>query len=224
MQTSRARSSNASALFPPDMMQLWKLEGELFSCIVTLDFLNQVNERGEIHPEIFHRQVKTLLKGAIKSRIQLENSSRFSFQSFIASEKIANTYPIGLKFLQMAEGTEGTSAIDEAIEKINYAEVTKLPTKAADFVATGIELLDLLRLEDIATTDRLLPLLDEIRAIFSATSLFGDDFWATKEVDEWIRVLNKRRPGTLLPTELAEKLELQAVRWLNTFRRELKNL
>jgi hypothetical protein len=224
VQTSHARSSSATVSFPPDMVQLWKLEGELISCIVTLDFLNQVNERGEIHPEVFHRQVKTLLKGAIKSRIQLENSPSFSFQSFIVSEKIANNYPTGLKFLQMAEGTEETTGIDETVEKINYAEVTKLPTKAADFVATGIELLDLLRLEDIATTDRLLPLLDEIRAIFSATTLFGDDFWATKEVDEWIRVLNKRRPGTLLPTELAEKLELQAVRWLNAFRRELKNL
>ncbi|MHA2232105.1 MAG: hypothetical protein ACXAB4_06425 [Candidatus Hodarchaeales archaeon] len=224
MQTSRIRAGSESIRFPPDMMQLWKLEGELLSCIVTLDFLNGVNERGEIHPEIFHRQIKTLLKGAIKSRIQLENSPVFSFESFVTSAKLADNYPMGLYLLQMAEGTGKAGEIDEALEKINYSEVTKLPAKAADFVATGIELLDLLRLEDIATVDRILPLLDEIRAIFSATALFGDDFWATKEVDEWIRVLNKRRPGTLLPNELAEKLELQSVRWLNAFRRELKNL
>ncbi|MFQ5976672.1 MAG: hypothetical protein ACE5OZ_00920 [Candidatus Heimdallarchaeota archaeon] len=224
MQTSRIQPGSDSISFPPDMMQLWKLEGELFSCIVTLDFLNGVNERGEIHPEIFHRQIKTLLKGAIKSRIQLENSPAFSFESFVTSAKLADNYPMGLNLLQMAEGTGKAGEIDEAVEKINYSEVTKLPAKAADFVATGIELLDLLRLEDIATVDRILPLLDEIRAIFSATALFGDEFWATKEADEWIRVLNKRRPGTLLPNELAEKLELQSVRWLNTFRRELKNL
>ncbi|MFW9914588.1 MAG: hypothetical protein ACFFGZ_03165 [Candidatus Thorarchaeota archaeon] len=224
MQTSSPRPSAKAASFPPNLEQLWKLEGELLSCIATLDFLNQVNERGEIHPEIFHRQIKTLLKGAIKSRIQLESSASFNFNSFITRQKLANIYPMGLKVLQMAEGTEKSSDIEETVSKINYAEVTKLPTKAADFVATGIELLDLLRLEDIATVDRLLPLLDEQRAIFSAIALFGDDFWATKEVDEWIRVLNKRRPGTLLPHELAEKLELQAVRWLNAFRRELKNL
>lgn len=224
MQTSSPRSSTKSPSFPPNLERLWKLEGELFSCIVTLDFLNQVNERGEMHPEIFHRQMKTLLKGAIKSRIQLENSASFSFKSFITSQQLANNYPTGLKLLQMAEGTEEGAEIDDTVSKINYAEVTKLPAKAADFVATGIELLDLLRLEDIATVDRLLPLLDEQRAIFSATALFGDDFWATKELDEWIRVLGKRRPGTLLPPELAEKLELQAVRWLNAFRRELKNL
>jgi hypothetical protein len=224
VQTSSPRSSAKTASFPPNLEHLWKLEGELFSCIVTLDFLNQVKERGEIHPEIFHRQMKTLLKGAIKSRIQLESLGSFNFKSFITTQKLANNYPTGLNLLQMAEGTGGAAELDDTISKINYAEVTKLPTKAADFVATGIELLDLLRLGDIGTVDRLLPLLDEQRAIFSATALFGDDFWATKEVDEWIRVLSKRRPGTLLPPELAEKLELQAVRWLNAFRRELKNL
>jgi len=203
---------------------MWKLEGELLSGIVTLDFLDKVNERGEIPPEVFHRQIKTLLKGIIQSRIELENIGSFDFEAFITAGNIKRDYINGLNFVQRADGSEDDTGLAESVSKINYTEITKLPAKAADFVATSIELLDLLRLEDIATVDRLLPLLDEIQAVFTAIALFGDDFWATKEVSEWIRVLSKRRPGTLLPTELAEKLELQSVRWLNAFRRELKNI
>ncbi len=224
MEAIRSKSTSKTSSFPPDRLRRWKLEGEFISCVATMDFLNKTNELGDIPPEVFHRQIKALLKGAIQSRIELENMPTFKFESFIEVLNISKNYPNGLNFLQLADGSSPSEAV-ESVSQINYGEITKLPTKAADFVASSIELLDLLRLADIATVDRLLPLLDELKAIFSQIGgMFGSDFWATKEIEEWIRVLNKRKPGTLLPPELAEKLELQGVRWLNTFRRELKNI
>jgi len=110
-------------------------------------------------------------------------------------------------------------------QKLNYQELVKLPTKAADYVSNGIELMDLIRLKAIATVDRLLPLLDEMHGILLQTrEVFGDDYWAIKELEAWRMKLSREAPGTLLPDADLERLEMQAVRWMNDFRRELKNI
>jgi hypothetical protein len=85
--------------------------------------------------------------------------------------------------------------------------------------------MDLIRLKAIATVDRILPLLDEMQGILKVTDdIFGEDYWALAEINAWRKKLGKEEPSSLLPDKDLEKLEMQAVRWMNDFRRELKNI
>ena len=122
----------------------------------------------------------------------------------------------------------GSSDIDEAIEeetvKINYEVMAKLPTKVADFVSNSIELTDLIRLQSIATVERLIPLLEDLRKILISAEMFGEDYWVIKEVDSWIKRLYSKEPGSIPDEAELERLEMHVVRWLNDFRRELKNI
>ncbi|MHA1167145.1 MAG: hypothetical protein ACTSP4_04725 [Candidatus Hodarchaeales archaeon] len=208
--------------FPREEMRLWELEGTLFSCIATLDKLCLANEQGEVDQDIYSRQLRSLLKQAMKVRIQLEEKG-FLFDKFAEYAELPDKYPLGLSVLKRVEGSEGTEGVDDAVG-INYGEMKKLPTKAADYVASAIELMDLLRLKAIATVDRILPLLDELEGVLKSITLFDADYWVLQEISRWKSSLSRMKPGIVLEDKKIEALELQAVRWLNDFRREMKNL
>ena len=212
----------------PDSLQIrWKAEGSLFSAIAMLEFYDQQYVKGEIDSELYHHQLKSLLTEAIQLRVKLEKNKDFDFEHFIIREKLNEYFPNGLKKLQLADGSAklNINILLKEGAKINYQEMTKLPTKAADFVSNTIELMDLIRLRAVATTDRILPLLDEIYGILSQTTdLFGSDYWALKEIESWRVRLEKEPTGTIFPENELDQLEMQCVRWMNDFRRELKNL
>ena len=211
-------------IIPPKMVTQWKTEGSLFSTIALLEFYHQQQSTGDIDPDLYHRQLKSLLLEALQLLIRLEKNDSFSFEKFIEQERIADYFPHGLEKLRLAEGSSDLDSLIDG-EKIDYSELVKLPTKAADYVANGIELMDLIRLKAIATTDRIIPLLDEMHGILTLTKdIFGNEYWALAEINAWRSKLIKTDPGTLLPDKDLERLEMQAVRWMNDFRRELKNI
>lgn len=204
--------------FPSNLSQRWDLEGRLFACISTLDLLSRTYERGELEPNIFHKQYKSLLTTIVEVRASLE-PYHFDLDAFIKEEQVDQLYPFGLEKLRRTEGTD-----DTVQNRIDYKRITQLPSQVAEFVAHAIELLDLLKLEAIATVDRILPYLDELYAILSSSAIYGEDHWVTKDITEWIAWMDKQKAGILLKKDELEKLELQAARWLSDFRRELKNL
>jgi hypothetical protein len=204
--------------FPQNLSKRWELEGQLYSSIGTLDLLSRTYERGEIDPNIFHKQHKNLLSSIVSIRAALENF-HFDIDEFIQKEKIEQLFPHGLSKLRKTEGS------DENIQdRIDYGLIKKLPLIAAEFVANAIELLDLIRLEAIATVDRILPYLDELISILSNVAVYGSDHWVTRDIDQWISWMDTQKPGQLLRQDELRKLELQASRWLADFRRELKNI
>ena len=212
-------------LFPKQLEFQWRAEGSLFSAIALLEFYHLQHEKGEIEPDFYHRQLKSLLLEALQLIIRLEKEKTFNFEEFVKREKIAEYFPHGLEKVKLAEGTSDLDELIEGKSRINYQELATLPTKAADYVANVIELIDLLRLKAIATVDRILPLLDELRGILKhSEAIFGDDYWVIAEIDQWRKRLEKEKPGKLLSDKDLEKLELQAIRWNNDFRRQLKNL
>ncbi len=204
--------------FPPNLAKRWELEGHLFASIGTLDLLSRTYDRGELDPNIFHKQHKNLLTTIVAIRAKLENY-HFDLDEFIQKEQINQLFPFGLEKLRKTEGTD-----DNPRNRIDYSQIKKLPKIAAEFVANAIELLDLLRLEAIATVDRILPYLDELHAILTDVHIYGSDHWVTKDIDQWIKWMDKQKPGQLLKQDELQKLELQAARWLSDFRRELNNL
>ena len=84
--------------------------------------------------------------------------------------------------------------------------------------------MDIIRLQSIATVERLIPLLEDLRKILLSAKMFGEDYWIIKEVDMWIQRFYAKEAGTIPDNEELERLEMHVVRWLNDFRRELKNL
>lgn len=204
--------------FPPNLFKRWELEAQLYASIGTLDLLSRTYEQGELDPNIFHKQHRNLLSTIVAIRAKLEGYD-FDLDYFIRSEEIEQLFPFGLEKLRRTEGTD-----DNTRNQIDYSQIKKLPKVAAEFVANAIELLDLLRLEAIATVDRILPYLDELFAILTDARVYGPDHWVTRDIDQWIRWMDRQKPGQLLKQDELQKLELQVSRWLSDFRRELSNL
>jgi len=204
--------------FPQNLSKKWDLEAQLLANIGTLDLLSKTYDRGEIDASTYHKQHKTLLSSIIETRAALEPFN-FDVDRFIEEEKIEQSFPSGLAKLKMTEGAE-----DNIINQIDYSQIKKLPTIAAEFVANAIELLDLLHLETIATVDRVLPYLDELLDILTRAPMYGDKHWVTEDIAQWISWMDRQKPGQLLKKNELKKLELQTSRWLSDFRRELQNL
>lgn len=204
--------------FPQTLSKRWELEGQLYASIGTLDLLSRTYDRGELDPNVFHKQHKNLLSTIVSIRAALEGY-QFDLDEFIRKEELENKFPYGLRKLRITEG------LDENIQdRIDYGQIKKLPSIAAEFVANSIELLDLMRLEAIATVDRILPYLDELISILTNVSVYGSNHWVTRDIDAWISWMDTQKPGQLLKQDELRKLELQASRWLSDFRRELKNI
>lgn len=204
--------------FPQNLEKKWELEGQLFALIGTLDLFSRTFDRGEIDANTYHKQHKTLLTSIIELRASLEQFN-FDVDQFIQEEDLENKFPLGLAKLRMTEGTD-----DNLHSKLDYSNIKKLPTIAAEFVANAIELLDLLHLEAIATVDRVLPYLDELSATLNRAPMYGSSHWVTRDINEWINWMDRQKPGQLLKQNEIKKLELQTSRWLSDFRRELQNL
>ena len=204
--------------FPPNLAKRWELEGQLYANIGTLDLLSRSYEQGELDPNIFHKRHKNLLSTIVSIRAKLAES-HFDLDDFIRTENLDQQFPYGLEKLRKTEGTD-----DTPYNRIDYTQIKKLPSIAAEFVANAIELLDLLRLEAIATVDRILPYLDELFSILTNSRVYGPNHWVTQDIDQWIRWMDKQKPGQLLQKDELRKLELQTSRWLSDFRRELTNL
>ena len=50
------------------------------------------------------------------------------------------------------------------------------------------------------------------------------DYWVIEDIKNWRKILEKYKPQEVIKEDECEKLEFQASRWLNDFRRHLKEL
>lgn len=191
------------------------IEADLFSAIATMDQLSKYFDKGLVEGTLYKRQLKSCISDVFKSRMQLEKLG-FDMQEFIEREKLLDKYPEGVRRLDLVEGIEG--------EQIGYAQLGDLPRKTADYVANAIELIDLLKLRTIAKVEYIVPLLDELLDISKSFPKIGEDHWISVEINGWRAELLDEKPSMILEEEKCEKLEFDSVRWLNEFRRTLKEM
>ena len=85
-----------------------------------------------------------------------------------------------------------------------------------------IELIDLAKLRSVARIDLIVPNLDDILLLLENFPGFGKDYWAYVEIERWRDNLKKESPDKIIDEEMAKNLEYNAVRWLNDFRRRLR--
>lgn len=200
-----------------------ELEAELFSCIATIDNLSHSFADGILDPGMYRRQLRSLIRDAFKTRFQLQKKG-FNLDSFLEREKIVRKYPFGAEKLRIAEGVTPIQ-IDESVETfaMPFGEMKNLPAKSADFVAGAIELIDLLRLGSVARVDLIVPNLDEMADILISYPGYGKESDVVKEINNWKEMLEAKPPDEVLEEGLIKRLEFEAVRWLNGFRRSLRN-
>lgn len=210
---------------PSNMEAYWKIEGSLYSAIAMLHFFSVAYENGDIAQEVYSKQLKSQLLEAIQLRFKLEKDKKFNWEQFVKENNLVELFAEGIEKLARVTGSSDIdAALDEETIKINYQEMKKLPTKAADYVGNAIELMDLIRLQSVATVERLIPLLEDMKKIIVSANIFDVDYWAIKEMDMWTEKLYRMPPGSIPTEEELERMEMYVVRWMNDFRRELKNI
>ncbi|NHJ83909.1 MAG: hypothetical protein FK734_00520 [Asgard group archaeon] len=199
-----------------------ELEAELFSCIATIDNLSHSFADGILDPGMYRRQLRALIRDAFMARFQLQKKG-FDLEGFLEKEDIVKKYPYGAEKLRFAEGVTPITT-DSSIETIAmpFGEMSDLPAKSADFVANSIELIDLLRLGSVARIELIVPNLDEMEEILIKYPGYGKDSDIVKEIANWKEMLEARPPDEVLDEGLIKRLEFEAVRWLNAFRRSLR--
>ena len=197
----------------------------MYSAIAMLHFFTVAYENGDVAQEVYSKQLKSQLLEAIQLRFKLEKDKKFNWESFVKENKLEELFAEGVEKLARVTGSSDIdAALDEETIKIDYHEMKKLPTKAADYVSNAIELMDLIRLQSVATVERLIPLLEDMKKIIISINIFDADYWAIKEIDLWINKLYHMQPGSIPSDEELERFEMYVVRWMNDFRRELKNI
>ncbi len=185
-------------------------EGELYSAIATLDRLATDFADGNIDDTFYRKQLQALIREAYKARISLEREGNFQMEEFIKKNQLEEKFPRGIEKLKLAEG-KGTVVIP-------YQELRRIPRKAADFVATSINLLDHLSLKSVAKIEYIVPMLDELYRILESFPGVDPNYWVLEEINSWRVILSQEEPSKLLPDSDIEKLAFQAERWLGEFR------
>jgi len=213
------RTKKSDGMMTEKEKQLLDLKAELFAAIATLDTLSENYENGEIEPISYKKQLRALIRTIFKIRMKLEQIGGFKLEEFVEEEKIGEKYPRGLRHLRITEGVEEGEAITLPFESLK-----KMPAKTADFVANVIEIIDLARLKSVARADLILSDLDELLSILSTFPSLPKDYWVTNDIKSWREIIEKYKPQEVIKPEECEKLEFQASRWLNDFRRHLKDL
>ncbi len=207
----------------PELEKRWKLEAEIYSSLVTLEILHQAHEDGDVAPDDYYRHLKLNISKSLHALESLQRQG-FNLDNFIQQEGLHRSCPSAVKLLKLALGGEHKIIPETGKKEQGITRITKLPAQTAEFIASCLELIDLIRLESIATVERLLPNLDTIKSIMSEVAFYGPNHPHVQEVNEWIKRLELKDVGTVPKENELKELELAVVRWMNDFRQNLNNL
>jgi hypothetical protein len=196
-----------------------ELKAELYGTIATLDSIVQKFEEGDLSPTLYKRQLRSLVRDTLTSR-QLLESEGASWDGFLKEEQIADKFPVAIDKLQIEErAPQGEKTI-----QLTAQVSAKMAAKAADIVSDLITLIDIAKLGEIAKMNLIVPLIDDAIILLTKYPNFPPEYWILVALKEWRNQLQDRDPHDTLTTEEAKQLEFQAVRWLNDFKRRLREM
>ena len=203
----------------PKKAKVVELEAEVYGTIATLDSIAEKFEEGDIQPALYKRQLKSLVSDTVKARQLLEAEGE-SWDSFVEEEKIAERFPTAVEKLQIVErAPEG----EQKVELVAQTSA-RMAAKTADIVSDLITLIDIAKLGDVARMSLIVPLLDDSIILLTKYPNFPPDYWILVAMKDWRNQLQERDPNDTLTPEEAKQLEFQAVRWLNDFKRRLREM
>jgi len=195
------------------------LKAELFGTIATLDSIVEKFEDGDLPPAIYKRQFRSLVRDTLTTRQLLESEGE-SWDGFVEEEKLTERFPMAVEKLQIGErAPEGEKTVE-----LQAQASAKMAAKAADIVSDLITLIDIAKLGDVARMSLIVPLIDDAIILLTKYPNFPPEYWILVGLKEWRNLLQGRDPKETLSEEEAKQLEFQAVRWLNDFKRRLREM
>ncbi len=196
-----------------------ELKAELYGTIATLDSIVEKYEQGDLSPTLYKRQFKSLVRDTLTTRQLLESEGE-SWDNFVKEEQITERFPVAVEKLQIGErAPEGEKSVELAAQTS-----VKMAAKTADIVSDLITLIDIAKLGDVAKMNLIVPLLDDAIILLTKYPNFPPDYWILVALKDWRNQLQGRDPNETLSPEEAKQLEFQAVRWLNDFKRRLREM
>lgn len=196
-----------------------ELKAELYGTIATLDSIVEKYEEGDLSPTLYKRQFKSLVRDTLTTRQLLESEGE-SWDHFVKEEKITERFPVAVEKLQIGErAPEGEKSVELAAQTS-----VKMAAKTADIVSDLITLIDIAKLGDVAKMNLIVPLLDDAIILLTKYPNFPPDYWILVALKDWRNQLQERDPNETLSPEETKQLEFQAVRWLNDFKRRLREM
>lgn len=196
-----------------------ELKAELYGTIATLDSIVEKFEEGDLSPTLYKRQFRSLVKDTLTAR-QLLEAEGASWDGFVKEEQITERFPVAVEKLQIVErAPEGEKTVE-----LTAQASAKMAAKAADIVSDLITLIDIAKLGDVARMNLIVPLLDDAIILLTKYPKFPKDYWILVALKEWRDQLQNRDPNETLNAEEAKHLEFQAVRWLNDYKRRLREM
>jgi len=195
-------------------------EAEVYACIATLNSLIYNFEKGNIDMSTYKRQVQSLIEDIMKSKVKLE-STGISMEEFLREEEIVEQYPFACEKFQFLESPETLESFIEslAVTKADVASGT------AEIVTNLITLCDYTKLGgDMARVESLLPLVDELLSLLQNFPTTRKDYWGLDLLREWHKRLSSLPYDTVLAPDQTKRLETDAVRLFNDFKRRLREI
>ncbi|MFW9831830.1 MAG: hypothetical protein ACFFD8_08645 [Candidatus Thorarchaeota archaeon] len=196
-----------------------ELKADLYSSIATLDSIVEKYEEGDLSPTLYKRQFKSLVSDTLKTRQMLEAEGE-TWEGFVKEEQITEHFPVAVEKLKIGDlAPEGESAVE-----LTAQTSAKMAAKTADIVSDLITLIDIAKLGDVARMSLIVPLLDDAIILLTKYPNFPPEYWILVALKDWRNQMQGRDPNDTLTPEEAKQLEFQAVRWLNDFKRRLREM
>jgi hypothetical protein len=195
-------------------------EAELYACIATLNSLIYNFEKGNVDVSTYKRQVQSLIEDIMKSKVRLERTG-ISMEEFLREERIVEQYPYACEKFRLLESPETLESFIESLA-VTRADVA---SGTAEIVTSLITLCDYTKLGgDMARVESLLPLIDELLSHLQDFPTTRKDYWGLSLLKEWHKRLSSLSYDAVLASDDTKRLERDAVRLFNDFKRRLREI
>ena len=217
IETPSMLRTEARKELSPDQLEI---EADLYADIATLNSLMSNFEKGNIDIATYKRQVQSLITDVMKSKVMLEKTG-ITMQEFMKEEKLLEQYPlVSEKFKSLESDTTLESFIESlSITKADVASGT------AEIVTDLITLSDYAKLGgDMAKVESLIPIIEGLMKFLEDFPTTRKDYWGLELLRDWLTILSKLPVDAVLGASEARRLETDANRLLDDFKRRLREI
>jgi hypothetical protein len=201
----------------PDQLEC---EADLYADIATLNSLMSNFERGNIDIATYKRQVQSLITDMLKCKNILEKTG-ILIQEFMREEKIMEQYPL---VYERFKALESDATLEAFIESLSVTKAD-VASETAEVVTSLITLSDYAKLGgDMARVESLIPIIEVLLEVLKDFPTTHKDYWGLQLLRNWHTKLSMLPVDAVLAADDAKKLETDANRLLDDFKRRLREI
>jgi hypothetical protein len=216
-EVSASSQTSVEKKLTPDQLEC---EADLYADIATLNSLMSNFERGNIDIATYKRQVQSLITDMLKCKNILEKTG-ISIQEFMREEKIMEQYPL---VYERFKALESDATLESFIESLSVTKAD-VASETAEVVTSLITLSDYAKLGgDMARVESLIPIIEVLLEVLEDFPTTHKDYWGLQLLRNWQTKLSMLPVDAVLAADEAKKLETDANRLLDDFKRRLREI